>query len=127
MHLISLHVFIARLKSCFSTSAFKNVHFLINQSCSRKNMRFLFLSAFDHFLYDTLAHCTVAPHCSFALSDVTLAPIHLNVLFLNKCCPFKNTSVNKTGTCRGPEGTRESPPIPEVRENLRVKCVTGTA
>lgn len=67
----------------------KNVHFLINQSCSRKNMHFLFLLAFDHFLYDTLAHCIVVPHCSFALSDVMLAPIHINVLFLRKCCPFK--------------------------------------
>ncbi|KAK5852339.1 hypothetical protein PBY51_023814 [Eleginops maclovinus] len=34
-------------------------------------------------------------------------------------------SVNKKLYLNAPEGTRELPPIPEVRENRRLKCVMG--
>lgn len=85
-------LFIALLKSCFSTSAFRNVHFLLDLCRAwKKTHPSLFFSANPHSFplrYACTLHCCTALFlCLF--SDVTLAPIHANVFTLSICCPFK--------------------------------------
>lgn len=73
-----------------------------------------------------LAYCAGAPHCSCAFSDVMLAPIHTRFFF--ECLlPFQNMSVNKSYIYGEPEGTRELPPIPEVKESWSVEVRYGKA
>lgn len=66
------------------------------------------LPTFNHFLYDMLAHCTVAPYCSWGLFfvlflDVILAPIHTTPFFtLCNCLPFQKYEHKQKGyICKG--------------------------
>lgn len=56
--------FITLLKSCFSTSVFRNAHFLFNVPRSWKNTHFPFLSFLHNALY-TLQYCTILFLCFF--------------------------------------------------------------
>lgn len=81
-----LTLFISLLMSCCNTSAFRNVHFLID--LLEKNTHFPLHCLILIISSSILTHCTTATHCSFAFSDVMLAPIQTNVFTLN-CSHFK--------------------------------------
>lgn len=76
-----------------------------------------------------LHHIVLGAFFLFLFLDVILAPIHTTPFLLCvTACPFKNTSINKKAIfARGPEGTRELPPLPEVRESWRVEVQYGKA
>lgn len=111
MHFISLHFFfLSLLKSCFSTSVFRTMHFLFNMSQIEKHTLPLSVLPREYGLHTAL-------HCSCAYSVVyTEQQIKSKYLL-----PFLISNVN-VNYKKSPEGTSESPPLPEVRVS---RSVTG--
>lgn len=121
------HFFISLTESCFSTSAFRNVHFLLDlYGAGQKKMHFSFLPAdYESFplWYACTLHC-FTPCCSFSLFK---CHVHNNSYksSLSNRCPFKIWWLIRKLYLYAPEGTCELPPIPEVKDSWRLKSIAG--
>lgn len=118
--------FIALLESCFSTSAFRNMYFLLDLCSARKNTHFplfsfFFLPTFSRFLHDELAHRTVCAALFFRLFRRHVSTNSFKCFYSPPFSIYerKQKAIYIYSYLWGPEGTRELPPIPEVRESWR--------
>lgn len=90
----------------------------------KKYMLPFFLLTFNHFLYNTLTHRTLAPLLFFGLFRRHVSTSSYKCFYFEATATLSKYERKQKLYLWGPEGTRELPPIPEVRDSWRVKWIT---